>query len=206
MHLGKIDGRHLAGFRTHGVGMIPFRHQKSGYGLDRWAPLLDRLRVLNGKRFALAFLQRRRSAVPSLVPFGDERRIRAVLVDVFLNLLVKAGDEGRHQHDDAYTQHNAEHGQRAAKFVCPQGVQRLPQILVIGLGHSLFLTRPRAKLRWDPAWPLAWPERFRKRDPLRSRRRATESPQSTESPLGMKTAPSPRTPTNKQPKFRSSRP
>src|ERR1700687_1419244 len=57
LHATEIDGRHLTGFRTHGVGMIPVRHQKSGYVLDRWALLLDGLRVLNGKWFALAFLQ-----------------------------------------------------------------------------------------------------------------------------------------------------
>src|ERR1700687_2725719 len=87
LHATEIDGRHLTGFRTHGARMIPVRHQTSAYGLDRRAPLLDGLRVLNGKRFALAFLQWRRSTVPALIPFGDERRIRAELFDVLLNFL-----------------------------------------------------------------------------------------------------------------------
>ncbi len=135
LHPAEIDGRHLTGFRAHGVGMIPVRHQKRGYRLDRRAPLLDGLRVLNGKRFALAFLKWRRSAVPSLVPFGDERRIRAELFDVLLNLLVKAGHQRRHQHNHAHAQHNAEHGQPAAQLVGPQGVQRLFQVFAVCLSH-----------------------------------------------------------------------
>src|SRR4029077_14710212 len=109
LHAAEIDGRHLPGFRAHGVGMIPVRHKKSGYGLDRRAPLLNGLRVLNRKRFALAFLEWRSPAVTSLVPSGDERGICAELFDVFLNFLVKALDQRRYQHNYAYTQHDAKH-------------------------------------------------------------------------------------------------
>ncbi len=116
--------------------MVPIGLQKGRYSLDCGAPLLDSLRVLNGKWFALAFLEWGRSAVPTLVPFGDERGIRAKLFDVFLNFLVKTGDQSRHQHDDAHSQHNAKHGQCAAQFVRPQGIQRLSQILVICLRHA----------------------------------------------------------------------
>src|SRR5467141_4761708 len=62
LHAAEIDGRHLTGFRAHGVGMIPVGHQKSGYGLYRRASLLDGSRVLDSQRFALAFLEWRRSA------------------------------------------------------------------------------------------------------------------------------------------------
>ena len=125
LHAAEIDGCHLAGLRAHGVGVIPVGHEKSGYGFHRRALFLDSPGVLDGQRFALAFLKRGRSTVASLVPFGDERCIRAELFNVFLNLLVKAGDQGRDQHDDAYAQHDAEHRERAAQLVGPQGVQSL---------------------------------------------------------------------------------
>ena len=81
--------------------------------------------------------------MPSLVPFGDERGIRAELFNIFLNFLVKAGDESRHQHDDTYTQHNAEDRQRAAELVGPQGVQRLFQVFAVCLSHILLYPSAR---------------------------------------------------------------
>ena len=53
----------------------------------------------------------------SLIPFGNKSRVGAELLDVFLNLLIEAGDERRDQHDHTDTENHAEYGKPTAHLV-----------------------------------------------------------------------------------------
>ena len=91
LYAAEINARHFSGLRAHRMPLVPARHQKCRDILDRRTALLQRPSVLQREGFALPFLERWRPAVAALVPLADERGIRAELLDVFLNFLVKAG-------------------------------------------------------------------------------------------------------------------
>src|SRR5579885_520051 len=131
----KIDAGHFSRLGAHAVGLVPARREKSGHILHRGAGFQNRLFILERQRLALPFLERRRTVVPPLVPLGDEGRIRSELLDLFLDFLVEAGDQRRHQHDHADPEHHAEDGQRAAQFVRAQRIERLFQIFAVCLRH-----------------------------------------------------------------------
>src|SRR5215469_5389785 len=107
----------------------------------------------------------------ALVPLGDKGRVRAELLDVFLDLVVKTGEQSRDQHDDADTEHDAKHGEGTAHFMSAQGVHGLFQVFAVCLSHGS-PSRPRGALRWDRAWRHTSRDRSRRKVPHRWKRPA----------------------------------
>ena len=97
--------------------------------------LLDGLCVVQRERLAKALFQRAAVAVRALIPTRDERGVGAELLNVFLNLLIEAGDERGDKHDDADTEHDAKNGERAAQLVRAERVHRLLEIFAVRLRH-----------------------------------------------------------------------
>ena len=71
----------------------------------------------------------------SLIPFRNERGVRAELLNVFLNLIIESGDQRGDQHDHTDPENYAKHRQSAAQLMGPQGVHGLSQIFTVCLGH-----------------------------------------------------------------------
>src|SRR5208283_4169595 len=94
LHAAEIDGGDVASLGAHDVVVAPIGLHKNSHALYGGAPFLNGNGILEGERLALLLFQRRRATMASLVPFGDERRIGPELVNVFLNFLIEAGEQG----------------------------------------------------------------------------------------------------------------
>src|SRR5262249_48781699 len=77
----------------------------------------------------------------SLILFGDESSVRAELLHHFLNLVVKAGDEGGDEHDYVNAEDDFKNCQCAAQFVIAQSIHCLLQIFAVCLCHRVLPIR-----------------------------------------------------------------
>src|SRR5262249_6982800 len=98
----------------------------------------------------------------------------ADFLDVALDLLVESGDKRGDQHDDAYTKHDAEYGERTAHLMRTKGVHSLAEVFAVLLGHGC-LSLPPAALRWDRAWRRESRDRCRRKGRRPWKPRAKES-------------------------------
>ena len=136
LHTAKIDGGNFTGFGADGVWDFPVAGDKRGNVFHRGAAFLEGAFVVKSEGFALAFLKRRRATVAALIPLGDESRVRAKLLHIFLDLRVEAGDESGDEHDDTDAKHDAKNREGAAEFVGAQRIHCLPEIFAICLWHK----------------------------------------------------------------------
>src|SRR5215467_7992568 len=162
LHSAEIDGRDVAGFCAYDVVVAPIGLHKNRYAFYRGTLLLNRDGIFDSERLALLLFYRWRTTVASLIPFGDERGVRAELINILLNFLIEAGKQRGDEHNNADAQDHPEDRESAAQLVSAQRVHRLLQVFAVSLCH-VYLSRPSAALRWDPAWPRAWPEKFQRK-------------------------------------------
>src|SRR5260370_23152187 len=153
---------------------------------QRGTPANQRLRIFQRQRLAPSLFHRPLAAVETLVPLGNERGIRAILLDIFLNGLVEAGDQRGDQHNDADAQNHSKNGERAAHFVRAERVHRLLEVLGVRLRHIFsvccaslpvsYSSFRLVMLRSDPVSPPASRDKSQRRRPPPSKQTPKPSP------------------------------
>ncbi len=135
LHAAEINRGDVAGFCAHDVVVAPIRLHKNRDVFYRGTFLLNRDGIFHGQGLALLLFNGWRTAVASLIPFGDEGGVRSELIDVFLNFLIEAGKQRGDQHNDADAQDHTEDRQGAAQLVRAERIHCLLQIFAVSLCH-----------------------------------------------------------------------